>query len=578
MNPVSNKRVWERLWEEGAYGELMKKRAFGQEPEMEQVKQLVKLVREVYKPGMKVLDVGCGVGHFYPSLKKIDQNISYYGVDVSEHYLKLARSVFAKEKNFRVDKGDIFDLKIEDNSYDIVICYMVLPFIPNWKKAVRELARVTKKHLFIRLLLGDFTYIIKIYKEGHSQNAPYEFYNIYSRVRWLSQGGRSGESGNLGRRSQHQDEKKKGIAVQQLYIGEVANNREYRFNVESSPCYQGVNCMKFLVVGLGSMGKRRIRNLQYLKAGEIIGFDLREDRRKEAEEKYKIKTFGEFEEAMIENPAALIISTPPDLHMKYAMIAARKNKHFFTEASVVNDGMGKLISLIKGKKIVAAPSCTMRFHPAIKKIKGLVDERAVGKPLAFTYHSGQYLPDWHPWEDYRKFYVARRTTGAAREIVPFELVWLTWLLGDVDATSCLKGKVSDLDVDIDDTYQVLLKFKSGALGHMLVDVVARAPVRVFRLLGEEGTIEWDRNANVVKVFTAGEKKWEEYSTEEGKPEKGYIIGERMYIEEMERFVRAIEGKEKYPYSFEDDKKILEILYAAEKSSEIGKQISLASGR
>lgn len=335
--------------------------------------------------------------------------------------------------------------------------------------------------------------------------------------------------------------------------------------------------MKFLIVGLGSMGKRRIRNLQHLKAGEIIGFDLRKDRREEAEKKYGIRTFEDFEKAMAENPDALIISTPPDLHMKYAMIAAQRNKHFFTEASVVDDGMGELIDLIKDKKIVAAPSCTMRFHPAIKKIKELVDKRTVGKPLAFTYHSGQYLPDWHPWEDYRKFYVAKRATGAAREMVPFELVWLTWLLGDVNAVSCLKGKVSDLDVDIDDTYQVLLKFKSGALGHLLVDVVARAPARVFRLLGKEGTIEWDRSMNIVKVFTAGDKKWKEYPVEEGKPEKRYIAGERMYVEEMERFIGAIEGKERYPYSFNEDKKILEILYAAEKSSDLGKQISL-SGR
>jgi ubiquinone/menaquinone biosynthesis C-methylase UbiE len=183
---MSEKRIWERLWQERAYGELMRKRALGKEPEMEQAKQLVKLVREVYKPGMKILDIGCGVGHFYPSLKKIDSNISYHGVDVSKHYLKLARSVFAKEKNFRVSKGDIFDLRFKDDSYDIGICYMVLPYIPNWKKAVGELVRVTKKHLFIRLLLSDFTYIIKIYKKGHRKNAPYEFYNIYSEKEFVN--------------------------------------------------------------------------------------------------------------------------------------------------------------------------------------------------------------------------------------------------------------------------------------------------------------------------------------------------------------------------------------------------------
>jgi len=332
--------------------------------------------------------------------------------------------------------------------------------------------------------------------------------------------------------------------------------------------------MKFLVIGLGSMGKRRVRNLQYIKAGEIIGFDLRADRRKEAEKKYKIQTFGDFEKAMNQNPDALVISTPPDLHMKYAIIAAQKNKHFFTEASVVDEGMDKLIALCNGKKIVAAPSCTMRFHPSIKKIKELVAAGAVGKPLAFTYHSGQYLPDWHPWEDYRKFYVAKKRTGAAREIVPFELMWLTWVLGDIETLSCLKGKLSKLDVEIDDVYQILMSFKNGVLGHMLVDVVARVPYRTFRLLGGDGVIEWDWAAKQLKVFTAKEKKWAEYPVEEGKPEEGYLAGEKMYIDEMNQFLKAIKGKEKYPYSFHEDKKILNLLYMAERSSERGEHTKI----
>jgi ubiquinone/menaquinone biosynthesis C-methylase UbiE len=184
---VSEKRIWEQLWSEKEYGELMKRRALGQEPEMEQIKQLTKLVRGVYKPGMKVLDVGCGAGHFYPSLRKIDKNISYVGVDISENYLKLARKIFAGEKNVKIGKEDIFGLKFKDGSFDIVICYMVLPFIPNWRKAVKELVRVTKRHLFIRLLLSDFTYIVKIYKKRHAENAPYEYYNIYSEKEFVNQ-------------------------------------------------------------------------------------------------------------------------------------------------------------------------------------------------------------------------------------------------------------------------------------------------------------------------------------------------------------------------------------------------------
>src|SRR5882672_848704 len=181
--------------------------------------------------------------------------------------------------------------------------------------------------------------------------------------------------------------------------------------------------MKFLITGLGSMGKRRIRNLQYLNAGTIAGFDPREARRAEARDKYNIETFADFEEAFEKfNPDALVISTPPDLHVKYAKLAVARGRHYFSEASVVDDEMDELMALARAHpEVVAAPSCTMRYHPSVQAIKRIVEGQDFGKPLLFTYHSGQWLPDWHPWEDYRSFYVSKRATGACREIGPFEL-------------------------------------------------------------------------------------------------------------------------------------------------------------
>src|SRR2546422_11170364 len=102
--------------------------------------------------------------------------------------------------------------------------------------------------------------------------------------------------------------------------------------------------MKFLIVGLGSMGKRRVRNLLHLEQKDIIGFDLSEARRKEANEKYSIKTFDDISIALKEKPDAMIISTPPDLHMPYAKIAIENKIHFFTEASVVIDEVEEVIS------------------------------------------------------------------------------------------------------------------------------------------------------------------------------------------------------------------------------------------
>lgn len=182
------------------------------------------------------------------------------------------------------------------------------------------------------------------------------------------------------------------------------------------------------------------------------------------------------------DPDAVIISTPPDQHVPYALAAAQAGKHFFTELNVVDNGLDELIEFVEGTSLVAAPSCTWRHHPSVKSLKQLVDAQAVGPILYFSYHSGQYLPDWHPYEDYRSYYVARWSTGAAREMVPFEFNWLTWVFGRVKTVSCFKGKVSGLEIDIDDLYQCLMRFESGVTGTIVVDVVARVATRLTRYL------------------------------------------------------------------------------------------------
>lgn len=325
--------------------------------------------------------------------------------------------------------------------------------------------------------------------------------------------------------------------------------------------------MKFLIVGLGSMGKRRIRNLKEIGINEIIGFDTNLERGKEVSEKYNISTFSNFDNVLKEKPNVMVISTPPDLHMEYAKIAIENKMHFFTEASVVTENMEMVIKKLEKTNLIGLPSCTMRYHPIVKTIFNLLTSNKIGKPLAFQYHSGQYLPDWHPWEDYRTFYVSKKNTGACREIVPFELIWLTNIFGDLNSVFGIKGKISKLDTEIDDIYNVLLEFKNGIQGSMTVDVISRFPYRQIKILGEDGIIFADWYEREVKYYN--NKKWIKINIDDGKPEENYIHGEKPYIEEMSGFIKSIKMEIKQPYTFKDDLKILKILNSIEKSSRSG---------
>jgi predicted dehydrogenase len=326
------------------------------------------------------------------------------------------------------------------------------------------------------------------------------------------------------------------------------------------------------------MGRRRLRNLRYIGGTELAAFEPYDRRRIEVGQEFDIPVFRAFEDGLAWRPDALVISTPPDCHAEYALAAANAGLAFFTEASILTDGMDEVRAAVCARGSLAAPSCTMRFHPAVKLMRRRMADGAIGRPLAFVHHVGQYLPDWHPWEDYRRFYAARRNTGAAREIVAFELNWLTYLFGSVIELNCFRAKLSRLEADIDDIYSTLLRFDSNVHGSMIIEVISRPAIRRARIVGEEGTLEWDWAARCVREWRAGNGAWTEYADPPAvQGPGGAWVAENMYIDEMRGYLQAIEtGQEHWPLTLEDDHALLRTLLELELASDEERQ-PLAAG-
>jgi len=322
--------------------------------------------------------------------------------------------------------------------------------------------------------------------------------------------------------------------------------------------------MKFLVVGLGSMGKRRIRCLKFLGHADIIGIDKRDDRRSEVKNSYNIETIGDINDINSNDIDALIISTPPDKHLDYIVYAIENSKPAFVEASVILRGLSEANISAKKNKVLIAPSCTFRFHPGIKMIKEIIQSNQYGKVTNFSYHSGQYLPDWHPWEKVTDFYVSRKEVSACREIVPFELTWIVDIMGPVKNGSAFYGKTMDVGADVDDTYAISMEF-DGSYGIMIVDVVSRFAVRSLLVNMEEGQLKWDWSDNHIKLFNTKDKNWKKIKFSVGKAEDGYNpnIIEEMYIEEIETFIKSIRNQQLWPNTLDDDIKVLKTLHKLE---------------
>jgi len=334
--------------------------------------------------------------------------------------------------------------------------------------------------------------------------------------------------------------------------------------------------MKFLIIGLGSMGKRRIRNLQYLGYSKIFGFDLREDRRQEAVNKYGITTITNFDNVARLEVDALIISVPPDKHHIYILKGIELNKPCFVEASVVDFSFNELIVLSEKNKVFIAPSSTMYFHPAIKKIKSIIEELVIGLPTTISYHSGQYLPDWHTYENVKDFYVSQKETSGAREIVPFELSWLTKIFGfPTSVFGCVKKTIEIEGAElIDDTYVGILDYESFILT-LTIDVTSRVATRKLLINGSNGQLIWDWSNNFISVFIPA-NGWNNIEFEMLAAEEGYNknITEQMYIDEISCFIAGITDSQVYVNNLPNDHAVLKVLYAIEESSNSKKTILL----
>ncbi len=311
--------------------------------------------------------------------------------------------------------------------------------------------------------------------------------------------------------------------------------------------------MKALIVGLGSMGKRRIRLLKGIDPSiEIIGVDTWDERRAQVEEMGH-KTFASIAEAAAEKPDVAFVCTAPLSHYAILKELLTYKINSFTELNLVKDGYEELMALAKENDTVLFLSSTMLYRGEINFI--LDEVKKFDKPVSYIYHIGQYLPDWHPWESYKNFFVGNKRTNGCREIFGIEMPWLIEAFGKVTDVYSVSNKVTDLDIDFADRYFVTLTHENGARGVLSVDVVCPKAVRNLEVYGEGMHLFWEGNPKALWKFNKVTKEKEfinTYETFEHDSRYSDNIVENAYVDEMQNFLAVVKGTEQPKYSFEKD--------------------------
>jgi len=330
--------------------------------------------------------------------------------------------------------------------------------------------------------------------------------------------------------------------------------------------------MKFLIAGLGSIGRRHLRNLIALGEQDILLYRTHRSTLPDDElSGFPVET--DLKAALAHHPDAVIVSNPTALHLDVAIPAAEAGCHLLLEKPISHslERIDDLKQALQGSGGKALVGFQFRYHPGLNLITNLMSgkdslaflpTRPIGKTLSVRVHWGEYLPGWHPWEDYRQGYAAQSTLGGGVILtLSHPLDYLRWLFGDVESLWCFSGHLSDLETDVEDCAEIGLRFTNGILGSLHLDYCQRPPVHQMEIIGTQGTIRWDNTDGAVRIHTAGEAAvWQEYP-----PPPGFERN-HLFLEQMRHFIAVISGESEPRCSLEDGIQALRLALAAQESA------------
>lgn len=324
-----------------------------------------------------------------------------------------------------------------------------------------------------------------------------------------------------------------------------------------------MSAVKFIVIGLGSMGKRRIRILKkHFQDVSVCGADTAEERRRQIQERFGIPVYTDYRTAIAEEkPTAAVVCTSPLSHAEITMSCLNAGLSVFSEINLLADDYDAILNAARQRKANLFLSSTLLYRRDIDAITGIA--AAQKSRVNYRYHVGQYLPDWHPWENYRDFFVSDRRTNACREIFAIQLPWLLKAFGEVENITVLKDKMSALAIDYPDNYFVLFQHRNGNRGVMIVDIVSRKPVTNLLVYSENLHLMWDGTPESLIRYQIREKRTETVKTyDEIETDGRYSekIIENAYMEELRAFIRKLSGEPSSErYTFEDDRDTLRLI-------------------
>ncbi len=298
---------------------------------------------------------------------------------------------------------------------------------------------------------------------------------------------------------------------------------------------QSVN--KVLIIGCGSIGQRHIRNLESQGMTDIITLRSKKGHFKELPEELNVAEVNSWDEALNEKPDVAIIANPTSLHLEYVLELLPHVKGIFIEKPLSHsmESIEVLITEAAKHKTVLFVGHNLMFHPIVKTIEKFIDTNNLGNILNIQCQFGQWLPDWHPYEDFKKAYYARKDLGGGVALTLIHEIHMAIdLAGDPSEVAGMESVSELLPLDVDVISDVMIRHKSGCVSQIHLDYIQKPHHRSGLISFERGWISYDYTEHRVVAQCVGDERpvtiWSDNTYD----------ANCMYVDEIKEFIDYVE--------------------------------------
>lgn len=294
------------------------------------------------------------------------------------------------------------------------------------------------------------------------------------------------------------------------------------------------------VIGAGSIGQRHIRNLKALGVTEIVALRSRKGHFNSLDASLEVREVDQWQDFIDAKPDIVIVSNPSSLHLEFAKKLIPHVKGIFIEKPLSDDleGVKEFLAEVQAHRVVTFIGYNLQFNPLVIEVHKLLKTSQMGTPLVFQGQVGQWLPDWHPYEDFKQGYYARKDLGGGVSLTLIHEVNLALkFFGPVDGVTCVMNQSPLLPLEIDVISDMMLQHRSGTVSQIHMDFIQQPVNRQGVISCERGWIQYDLIRP--RVMVHDETKDSPYPAWE----PGKYDSNDQYINEMRTFLNCVkEGR------------------------------------